>query len=69
MSNLTSPLASDSLADHPELFWSDFKQVISTSSGFKRWVLERGLDIHAQGETLDQLIQSYLKKTLETLAY
>lgn len=69
MSNLTSPLAYDSLADHSDLFWSDFKRVISTSSGYKRWILERGLDVHAQGETLDRLIQAYLKQTLETLAY
>ena len=50
-------------------FWPDLKQVISTSSGFKRWVLERGLDANAKGSTLDHLVRSYLRQTLETLAY
>ena len=50
-------------------FWPHLRQVISTSSGFKRWVLERGLDANATGPIQDTLVQSYLRQTLETLAY
>ncbi len=69
MSHLTSPTSNGYLPEEAELFWPDLKQVISGSSGFKRWVLERGLDVSAQGSTLDILVRSYLKQTLETLAY
>lgn len=69
MSSLTSPTANGSLFDDPDVFWPDLRQVISGSSGFKRWVLEQGLDANAQGSILDVLVRSYLKQTLETLAY
>lgn len=69
MSSLTSPTVNSYLPDETELFWPDLKQVISCSSGFNRWVLEQGLDANAQGSTLDVLVRSYLKQTLETLAY
>lgn len=69
MSSFSSPTANPSLSDHADLFWPDLRQVISSSSGFKRWVLERGLDANAKGATLDVLVRSYLKQTLETLAY
>ncbi len=69
MSPLSSPPANHYLSDDSDLFWPDLRQVISSSSGFKRWVLERGLDANAQGKTLDSLVRSYLKQTLETLAY
>lgn len=69
MSSLTSPTTNDYLSEDTDLFWSDLRQVISGSSGFKRWVLEQGLDASAQGSTLDILVRSYLKQTLETLAY
>ncbi|WP_299412437.1 hypothetical protein [Acaryochloris sp. IP29b_bin.148] len=69
MSSLTSPTTPRSLFDHTDVFWPDLREVISGSSGFKRWVLEQGLDANAQGTTLDILVRSYLKQTLETLAY
>ena len=50
-------------------FWPDLRRVVSTSSGYQRWVLERGLDANASGPILDNLVRSYLRQTLETLAY
>lgn len=50
------------------IFWHSLKQAISTSSGFERWKLER--DVHGNSDlTLDNLVQAYLRETLETLAY
>ena len=64
-----SPSSHLQFSHRPERFWPHLRQVISTSSGFKRWVLERGLDANATGPILDTLVQSYLRQTLETLAY
>lgn len=49
--------------------WSQLKQAISASSGFKRWQLEQAKDSKHQDSSLDALVQSYLRETLETLAY
>lgn len=50
------------------VFWQSLKQAIAASSGFKRWKLERG--VHGKpADSLDDLVQSYLRETLETLAY
>lgn len=57
-------------ASNSDRLWPQLKQAIAASSGFKRWQLEHQLDIHKQGSpTLDTLVQSYLRETLETLAY
>ncbi len=48
--------------------WPQLRQAIATSSGFKRWAVEHGLDSHLD-ERLDALVSSYLRQTLETLAY
>ncbi|NJK28809.1 MAG: hypothetical protein HC851_16695 [Acaryochloris sp. RU_4_1] len=69
MSHTASAISNNYLPEEHDLFWSDLKDVISTNSGFQRWALERGLDASAQGSTLDVLVRSYLKQTLETLAY
>jgi len=61
MSPLSSPTANHYLSDDSELFWPDLKQVISGSSGYKRWVLERGLDANAQGQTLDAGVLTYIR--------
>ncbi len=50
-------------------FWLHLKQAIATSSGFKRWAIEGGIDIKVSERALDLLVQSYLRQTLETLAY
>jgi hypothetical protein len=53
--------------------WENLKQVIASSSGFDKWqrsretpaeTLERGSETY-----LDELVTSYLRETLETLAY
>jgi hypothetical protein len=47
--------------------WHHLKYVISGSSGFQRWQLERNAQL--QGLRLEQQVQRYLRETLETLAY
>ncbi|PSB34304.1 hypothetical protein [Stenomitos frigidus] len=49
--------------------WHNLKQAISASSGFERWQLERNTDGRLTGLNLDNLVRSYLRETLETLAY
>ena len=50
--------------------WQNLKEAIAKSSGFQRWMLERQLKINAPvSENLDKLVRSYLRETLETLAY
>jgi hypothetical protein len=53
--------------------WSHLKEVITTSSGFDKWQKTRqgdSKDIVVSPEgTLDDLVRSYLRETLETLAY
>jgi hypothetical protein len=57
--------------------WSDLKQAISTSSGFDKWQSSRqgdpqdnfSRDTQIQESVLDDLVRSYLRETLETLAY
>lgn len=52
-----------------ETYWSELCQAISDTSGFKRWVLERGVESKGSEGTLDAMVQLYLRQTLETLAY
>ncbi|MCM1985162.1 hypothetical protein [Lyngbya confervoides] len=52
-----------------ESFWPQLKQAIATTSGFHRWALDKGLNPQVKGEDLDDLVHTYLKQTLETLAY
>jgi hypothetical protein len=53
--------------------WSDLKQAIATSSGFDKWQRSRNGDpkdvVVVQESVLDDLVRSYLRETLETLAY
>jgi len=57
--------------------WSDLKQAIATSSGFDKWQHSRHGDLQGnfskdtqmQESVLDDLVRSYLRETLETLAY
>ena len=50
--------------------WNSLKRAIATSSGFKRWHMEQAT-ASPQVESLsqEQLVSSYLRETLETLAY
>jgi hypothetical protein len=57
--------------------WSHLKQAIATSSGFDKWQRSRSGDtigdpqniLTSQESVLDDLVRSYLRETLETLAY
>lgn len=47
--------------------WDSLKRAIASSSGFQRWRLERATG--QSDQNTDQLVQRYLRETLETLAY
>lgn len=59
---------SDPGAGNPQV-WESLKRAIAGSSGFKRWQLEHAGDEQFQALNLDTLVHSYLRETLETLAY
>jgi len=68
----STPATSSSLSNHfspdPEI-WTNLKQAIATSSGFRRWQLEGKIDENLDALSLDHRVQRYLRETLETLAY
>ncbi|WP_107668375.1 hypothetical protein [Cyanothece sp. BG0011] len=47
--------------------WENLQQAIADCSGFQQWQAQQDKD--ADGESLDQQVRSYLRETLETLAY
>lgn len=49
--------------------WQNLKQVIASSSGFRRWQQDCDLRQDDQEMSLDDQIRGYLRQTLETLAY
>ena len=49
--------------------WGSLKSAIGASSGFQRWQLELSFERQQQNATIDQQVRSYLRETLETLAY
>ena len=49
--------------------WCSLKSAIGASSGFQRWQLELNFDTQQPNATIDQQVRSYLRETLETLAY
>jgi hypothetical protein len=50
-------------------FWPSLCQAIAASSGFKRWTVEHNLDSSDVDSRLENLVLSYLRQSLETLAY
>ncbi len=54
-------------AEQPHI-WERLKDAIASSSGFQSWQLERQID-RLQPGSLDHQVRSYLRETLETLAY
>ena len=70
-----SPIAQEPQAGEPiELckdseIWGSLKSAIGASSGFQRWQLELNFERQQQNATIDQQVRSYLRETLETLAY
>jgi hypothetical protein len=49
--------------------WGSLKSAIGASSGFQRWQLELNFESQQAQASLDQQVRSYLRETLETLAY
>lgn len=49
--------------------WASLKSAIGASSGFQRWQLELNFENQQAPVSLDHQVRSYLRETLETLAY
>jgi hypothetical protein len=57
--------------------WENLKQVITGSTGFEKWKRSRSIEIQSNDQKpdqkseqiVDELVTSYLRETLETLAY
>jgi hypothetical protein len=57
--------------------WENLKQVITGSTGFEKWKRSRSIELHSSDQKpdqksdriVDELVSSYLRETLETLAY
>jgi hypothetical protein len=49
--------------------WGSLKKAIGASSGFQRWQLELNFESQQAPVSIDHLVRSYLRETLETLAY
>ena len=47
--------------------WESLQQAIADCSGFQQWQAQQKKDTDI--ESLDQQVRSYLRETLETLAY
>ncbi|HEY9629148.1 MAG: hypothetical protein HY785_07470 [Oscillatoriophycideae cyanobacterium NC_groundwater_1537_Pr4_S-0.65um_50_18] len=53
-----------------DVTWDSLKRAIAASSGFQGWLAERtATQSQLQSSSLEQLVSSYLRETLETLAY
>ena len=50
-------------------FWKALKVAISNSSGFECWQQAKTIDEEIKQTNLDAQVSSYLRETLETLAY
>ena len=72
MSNFNASSPSEDNA-HPLAYdtqvWDSLKRAIAESSGFKGWKIEREVDKSLADISLDTLVHTYLRETLETLAY
>lgn len=76
ISELAMPLHE---AEKDPKVWNNLKQAIATSSGFDKWQRSRRdaqpvkgdpkEALPSQESLLDDLVRSYLRETLETLAY
>ncbi len=49
--------------------WETLQQAIAECSGFQQWQAQQKTDTDTDVESLDQQVRSYLRETLETLAY
>lgn len=63
-----SATQSAQLTNNQEI-WANLKEAIANSSGFKRWQIQRRYSDAPISTHLDEQVRSYLRETLETLAY
>lgn len=49
--------------------WENLKEAIANTSGFECWQQANTIDNETNTVNLDQLVSSYLRETLATLAY
>jgi hypothetical protein len=66
-------MASSTISSHRQFeqdreIWESLKQAIASSSGFRRWH-KQSIDTRPHEVSLDAQVRSYLRETLETLAY
>ncbi|MDR9403941.1 MAG: hypothetical protein RI580_10920 [Halothece sp. Uz-M2-17] len=52
-----------------QAIWENLRSAIAQSSGFTSWQIENGLQDTESQDHLDEQVRSYLRETLETLAY
>jgi len=52
-----------------QAIWENLRSAIAASSGFTSWQAEKGLEHTESQDNLDEQVRSYLRETLETLAY
>lgn len=71
MSNFNASSPSEENAHPPaeNQVWDSLKRAIAESSGFNGWKTEQELDKRLADISLDTLVHTYLRETLETLAY
>lgn len=66
---MTNSTTSESRQSQDSQNWDSLKQAIANSSGFERWQQEHSVAEQLQEYSLDHRVRSYLRETLETLAY
>ncbi|WP_413161530.1 hypothetical protein ACL6C3_23295 [Capilliphycus salinus ALCB114379] len=57
------------LLEEDSQIWHSLKQAIASSSGFQNWQLEHLSTKQHPQMNLDRQVRTYLRETLETLAY
>lgn len=63
----SSMISSDKYAQKEQEVWESLQQAIADCSGFQQWQAQQ--EINPEIAALDQQVRSYLRETLETLAY
>lgn len=66
---MASPTIEKQEFSDDQAIWENLRSAIAASSGFTSWQLEKGFDITESQDRLDEQVRSYLRETLETLAY
>lgn len=63
----SSMISSDKYTQTEQEVWESLQQAIADCSGFQQWQAQQ--EINPEISPLDQQVRSYLRETLETLAY